>query len=240
VPFTLSHPAAVLPIWRVVRPRLRLAALVIGSMTPDYEYFLRFYTVGRFSHSPLGLLVVCLPVGWLTLWLFDRVGRRGVQTLLPAAWTLPPAPFGPYPILATSFALLLGAVSHVLWDGFTHPESWGTRLWPGLFTTVHVGPLTMPLFRVLQHVSTVVGLAVLAAAALPWLLEQPRVATRELAWRALAILAVLGAAGLLNGARFSGQGLSRVLVGGGVAVTFAVVVGLNVLGLLAPRSPARR
>jgi uncharacterized protein DUF4184 len=235
MPFTLSHPAAVLPIWRASRPRLRLAALVIGSMTPDYEYFLRFYTVGRFSHSPLGLLVVCLPVGWLSLWLFDRFGRRGGQALLPQSWTLPPAPFGPYPILATSVALLLGAISHVLWDGFTHPASWGTRLWPGLFTTMHVGPFTMPLFRLLQHVSTVVGLAVLAGAALAWMRQQTRIPARDLAWRALVVLAVLAAAGLLNGARFWGQGLGRVLVGGGVAVTFTVVAGLNVLGLLAPR-----
>ncbi|HEX2440960.1 MAG TPA: DUF4184 family protein [Methylomirabilota bacterium] len=235
MPFTLSHPAAVLPIWRVGRPHLRLAALIIGSMTPDYEYFLRLYTVGRFSHSPLGLLTVCLPAGWLCLWLFDRYGRRGVQALLPAAWTLPPPPFGPYPILATSFALLLGATSHVLWDGFTHPASWGTRLWPGLFTTMHVGPFTMPLFRLLQHASTVVGLAVLGVAALLWAREQPRVPAGELAWRALVVLVVLGAAGLLNGARFWGQGLGRVLVGGGVAVTFTVVAGLTVLGVLTPR-----
>lgn len=235
MPFTLSHPAAALPLWRASR-RLRLAALVIGSMAPDFQYFLRFYTVGRFSHTPLGLLVVCLPVGWLCLWLFDRFGRRGVQALLPPAWSLPPAPFGPYPILATSLALLLGAVSHVLWDGFTHPESWGTRLWPGLYTTMRVGPLTMPLFRLLQHASTVVGLAVLATAAVVWMRQQPRVAMRDLAWRALAILAVLGVAGLLNGLRFHGQGLARVLVGGGVAVTFTVVAGLSILGLLAPRS----
>jgi len=77
MPFTLAHPAAVLPIWAGGKPRLRLAALVLGALTPDFEYFLHLNTVGRYAHSLPGLFFVCLPAGWLSLWLFDRFGRQG-------------------------------------------------------------------------------------------------------------------------------------------------------------------
>jgi hypothetical protein len=108
-----------------------LAALVLGTTTPDYEYFLHLNTVGRFAHTLPGLFLVC-PAGWVSLWLFDRFGRHGVATLLPTAWQLPPVPASPYRVLPTSSALLLGAVSHVIWDGFTHASGWGVALLPGL------------------------------------------------------------------------------------------------------------
>ncbi|MGH8296134.1 MAG: DUF4184 family protein, partial [Steroidobacteraceae bacterium] len=38
MPFTLAHPAAVLPLRRA--PLLRTVPLIIGSMTPDVPYFL--------------------------------------------------------------------------------------------------------------------------------------------------------------------------------------------------------
>ena len=86
MPYTLAHPAAALPLWCASRKRLRLAALVIGAASPDFEYLLRINYVGHFSHTIPGLLLVCLPASWLALYLFDRWGRAGVQALLPSTW----------------------------------------------------------------------------------------------------------------------------------------------------------
>ena len=102
MPYTLAHPAAVVPLHPVLKGRLRLAALVIGSTTPDYQYFLRLYTEGGFSHTLPELLLVCLPAGWLTLWLFDRFGWRGLATLLPPGWQLPASPTPAYSPVPTS------------------------------------------------------------------------------------------------------------------------------------------
>ena len=231
MPFTLCHPAAALPLWNVSRRRFRLAALVIGSVTPDYEYFLHLNAVGHVGHTLPGLFLLCLPAGWLSLWLFDRSGRRGVETLLPAAWHLPPAPPGPYRILTISAALLVGAASHLVWDAFTHASGWGVRLLPVLTASVSLGPWTVPCFKVLQHGSSLTGLGVLGALVWRWMRRQPTVPRRELLWRALLPGAFLAAAGLANSLRFWSHGFQQILVSGGVAVTLALGTGLVFLGL---------
>ena len=231
MPFTLAHPVATLPIWNASRRRLRLAALVIGSTTPDYEFFLHLYPVGRFAHTVPGLLIVCLPAGWVSLWLFDRFGRRGAQRLLPGAWRLPIRPAGPDRPIATSCALLLGAASHVVWDAFTHADGWAVGILPGLRETVTIGTLAVPWFRVLQDTSTIFGLAILALVGGRWIRRQPAISGRELWLRALAPAAVLATAGILNGARFLSGGIRPFVVAGGVAVTLACGLGLVLLGL---------
>ena len=231
MPFTLAHPAAALPIWSASRRRLRLAALVIGSMTPDYEFFLHLNAVGRFAHTVPGLFVVCLPAGWLSLWLYDRFGRRGAQRLLPSAWRLPSRPAGPDRPVATSCALLLGATSHVVWDAFTHADGWGVGVLPALTKTVTIGTLTVPWFRVLQDGSTILGLGILARMGWQWIRRQPSISGRELWLRTLVPTAVLATAGALNGARFLSDGIRPFVVAGGVAVTLACGLGLVLLGL---------
>jgi hypothetical protein len=57
MPFTISHAAAVLPLSRTGLP---LAALMIGSMSPDFAYFLPART-GLLSHSVPGLFKFCWP-----------------------------------------------------------------------------------------------------------------------------------------------------------------------------------
>jgi hypothetical protein len=234
MPFTIAHAAASLPIWYASRKRFRLAALVFGCATPDYIYFLHLNTVGHFGHTLPGLILVCLPAGWFSLWLFDRFGRRGVETLLPATWHLPPAPVRPYPLLLTSVALLLGAVSHIVWDAFTHESGWGVRMLPALATSAHIGHFSVPWFKVLQHGSTLLGLGVLAIACRRWVRSQPRLSLREGLRRALPPLAFLCLAGVLNGLRFMSGGLQKVVVAGGVAVTLTFGLGLVILGATSP------
>jgi len=238
MPYTLAHPAAVLPLHSALRPRLRLAALVIGSTTPDYQYFLHLYTVGGFSHTLPGLLLVCLPAGWLTLWLFDRFGRRGLATLLPPGWQLPARPARAYSPVATSAALLLGAATHVVWDAFTHASGWGVDLFPWLAGTIHLGSVGIPWFNVLQHGSTLLGLAAVAAAMWLWARRQPPAPVRALVKRMFGAAVVLAIAGVLNGLRFRSAGIQQFLVAGGVSVTLTLGGGLILLGLLRGGSAA--
>ncbi|MCX5740945.1 MAG: DUF4184 family protein, partial [Proteobacteria bacterium] len=167
MPFTASHVMAVLP---AMRRGLRLdpTCLAIGSMAPDFQYFLWARREGEFSHSLLGLVVFCLPltlalatvwqrhVQWLMLELAPAaVARRCV----PRAW-----PAVAVPMLVVS--ALLGTATHLLWDGFTHTNDVFTSRIDelgALYTVPLLG--TIPLHRVLQHVSTLLGLVVVAGAA---------------------------------------------------------------------------
>jgi hypothetical protein len=68
MPFTLAHPAIVVPL---ALQRLILSALIIGSMTPDLEYFIRlsdishimcweyFFFVSRWDYSYLFYFTNC-------------------------------------------------------------------------------------------------------------------------------------------------------------------------------------
>ena len=60
MPFTVAHVAAVLPAVRWAR-RLEPSCLVIGSMSPDFEYFVRGEQVSTISHTFVGLFAWCLP-----------------------------------------------------------------------------------------------------------------------------------------------------------------------------------
>ena len=65
MPFTVSHAAAVLPL---KNSRLPLAALMVGSMSPDFAYFLPAALSARTaSHSLPGIFLFCLPAG-LCIW----------------------------------------------------------------------------------------------------------------------------------------------------------------------------
>ncbi|NHZ38060.1 DUF4184 family protein [Massilia rubra] len=65
MPFTLCHPAIVIPLHRYARGFTSLPALAIGSMMPDFVYFFSFGISGEFSHSTPGILLYCMPVGAL-------------------------------------------------------------------------------------------------------------------------------------------------------------------------------
>jgi hypothetical protein len=72
-------------------------------------------------------------------------------------------PWPAQPLALLVLSALLGGLTHLVWDGITHAGGYGPRNVAALRTIVHV-PLAgdMLLHRVVQHSSTVIGLAILA------------------------------------------------------------------------------
>lgn len=172
MPLTFAHPAAVLPLGR----RLPLAALVVGSMAPDLVYFLLLARGERFGHTLPGLFVFCIPAGLALLWSVDHVLRRpmlalgpdGLRARLPAT---PPA----RPLGVTVFAIWIAAVTHAVWDAFTHGGTWATALVPALERVVGIdrGGDPVTAFEVAQHISTALGLLVVTTALVRWWRRTP-------------------------------------------------------------------
>ena len=177
MPITPAHAAAGWPLHRLFR-RLPPAALVIGTMAPDFEYILRLRPAGKFGHSPLGLILFCLPVTLAAFWLWRTLLRPALAPLLPpgvcTAVEAPPQGrrTDVYPLAAA--AALLGAATHIFWDGFTHGNGWGVALFPALngLVSLEWGLLW---FGVAQYVSSAVGLVI----ALAWALAEVRRVPRE-------------------------------------------------------------
>jgi hypothetical protein len=160
MPFTVSHVAAVLPM--VGRSdRLPAAALVIGSMVPDYPWFLTRGRSSGLSHSLLGVVTVDLAAGLLAFLLWRRVAQAPVRDLVPrAVGTRLPRPPGlrGRDLGWAALAVVLGALTHVVWDSFTHADRWGVELVPWL-QEAHHGRSGWVWG---QEVSSVLGLLVLA------------------------------------------------------------------------------
>jgi len=81
---------------------------------------------------------------------------------------------GPARFLLIIASILVGIATHLLWDSFTHSNTWPYRHWTILrqpFTLPIVGE--MPLYKILQHSSTVVGMAIVAAWLLIWYRTTP-------------------------------------------------------------------
>ena len=213
MPLTFAHPAAVLPLARL---RLPLSGLVVGSMAPDFVYFVRLAPRGHFGHTLPGLVLFCLPAGLVVLWMFHRLIKRQIAELSPVAAQRRLAA----PLLATPFdrplgivaaAVLLGAITHVVWDAFTHATGGGVAAVPALRHTVSVGPtLRLPAYKLAQHSSTAIGLTVLGAALVRWWRQaletdiKPRLPPRARWWRlsllvALPLLLAVGYAGTIAG-----------------------------------------
>ncbi|WP_414507833.1 DUF4184 family protein [Streptomyces sp. NEAU-L66] len=177
MPFTLSHAAAVLPAVRrtgAARGPLVASALVAGTFAPDMTYYADTLVpggmaFGEVTHSLTGVLTVDVLVtvalvgGWLLV-------REPLTALLPRAWRGPVHTFlrgrpwrprGPreVAVLVGWFLVsaVLGAATHVVWDAFTHPGRWGTRLVPGLDGVVG----GLPVYTYVQY-----GTSALAPAAM--------------------------------------------------------------------------
>ncbi|MEU9029566.1 DUF4184 family protein [Streptomyces sp. NPDC048383] len=177
MPFTLSHAAAVLPaVRRTGRARgpLVASALVLGSFAPDVFFFLDSFVegamaYGSFTHSLAGIvtvdavLTVVLAAGWLLL-------REPLVALLPRRLQGRVHAFvrgehwrGRRPSsLALWFYLsaVVGSLTHVGWDSFTHPDRWGTNALPVLGEPFAFG---LPLYSWVQY-----GTSALAAGVLCW------------------------------------------------------------------------
>ena len=166
MPFTFSHPAIILPFAKVKHLSLSMSALVIGSLTPDFEYFVKMKLSGRYGHSLEGMFVLDLPMAIGIALIFHQIVKRPLIDSLPVYFNTRlqslrnfdfPGYITRHPI-AFSVCLLIGIGSHLLWDSFTHANSYFVDNIAFLSTPIAIDGLPqVPFFRYLQHLSTAVG-----------------------------------------------------------------------------------
>ncbi len=179
MPFTLAHPAAVLPLRRPLGRMGCPAALVIGSMVPDLAYFLPLGIRRGQSHSLPGLLWFCVPAG-LAVWLVYRLFVQPLAlAVAPSAIVRRLRPAEPFALSLTSLlavvvSVAVGAATHVVWDSFTHGSGFMVRNLPALRARVGlIDGLAPHVYSLLFYASTVAGLGALALAGLWWYRSTP-------------------------------------------------------------------
>lgn len=176
MPNPIAHPAASIPF---TKTGLVFSALVIGSIAPDFGYFFQVGE-GYFMYTLPGLFLFDLPVALVLLWLFNTFAKWPLLSLLPIGLQrrlYEPArrfSFGPikhFGIILLS--LLVGSITHILWDSFTHSYGWMVEHFSFFSTRIR----GIPLYDLLQNLSTLVGIGLLIYWFMRWF---PKAARSEM------------------------------------------------------------
>ena len=171
MPFTPSHVAAVLPF---AKTPLLPAALVIGSMAPDLFFYVPLPISRNFTHSWLGVVTVDLAFSVALFVLWQLVFRRPMVDFAPLGarrriaalhWSgiRPGGMSWLRLVLLLVASVLVGTVTHVVWDLFTHPDwvvyeiPWLQQQW---------GP--NPVYEWAQYFSSVFGAVVVLIWTIRW------------------------------------------------------------------------
>ena len=177
MPYPFAHPAAVLPLPRIMGRFAAPSALAIGSIAPDLWYFAPLVH-REDSHSIGGLFWFCLPAGLTAYLFFHLVLKQPLIALLSprlGSFSHPGVP--PAPWYAVVVSLLAGSLTHLAWDALTHLDG----------------------HRWLQHASTIAGTAILAwwswrkLRGAPAAAQAPRLSHF---WRTCVIAGLVGAASI--------------------------------------------
>ncbi len=122
------------------------------------------------THSAVALLTFCLPVGLITYWVFQRLIKSPILEVLPDG---PYARWRPFAAeadirswrqwLLAGAGVVGGAVTHLIWDAFTHDGGRGVRMFPLLDDSLDIGSRHIPAHFVLQDLGSLLGLAAVLA-----------------------------------------------------------------------------
>lgn len=167
MPFTFAHPTYAFPL-KFVSPRwFSATGLALGSMAPDFEYFLALEPHRTIGHSFSGLVVQVIPLCILFAYLIHTFVKESFVLHLPSAfdlnrraysllckWSLRTLRDWMIYILSVS----IGFFSHVAVDAFTHE---GGYMVQRLTVLESIVILDLPVYKILQHSLSMIGMTVI-------------------------------------------------------------------------------
>ena len=167
MPFTPAHPAIVLPL--INRKIFSATGLIVGSISPDFEYFFKAKVSGIYGHTVPGIFYFDLPVCLLIAFGFHLLIKESFIDNLPAflqrrfnsCRTFDFKNYFKLNYRAFTLSSLVGAGSHLLWDSFTHNGTYFVQnfsFYQGSYILFQGAKY--PLWYALQHVSTFTGLII--------------------------------------------------------------------------------
>ncbi|MGL5245650.1 MAG: DUF4184 family protein [Sarcina sp.] len=165
MPFTFAHAAIVLPANKYKSSWISFTALIIGSMLPDFEYFIRFAPYGVIGHTFLGFLYFNVPLAIIIAFAWHNIIKEPFIKSMPQ---LVVSSFGEsiyekFKIrnlksgIVFIYSAIIGMATHVIWDGFTHKTGMFVNNIEFLRRTVEINGYFIPVYKFIQHGSTLIG-----------------------------------------------------------------------------------
>ena len=224
MPLTFAHPAAILPFSRKSK-YIHFSAIVLGSMSPDFEYFLRGQPMGEIGHTLTGFFLYNLPLVALVYFIYYLFVHQTLLNHSPVnlqdSHTNKVDSSQTLKVFVFCYSALFGMFTHVAWDSFTHSNGYMVQTFPALFTaTFTIFGFDIPLFKFLQHGSTVLGIILIIAylyfRALSQRKNHSHVSPKQklLFWSSLFLLTILGVLlwNLINYVSLSNYGIIVVRI----------------------------
>lgn len=165
MPLTFSHPAIILPAKYLPERWVSMTGLIIGSITPDFEYFIRMKVESIYSHTWLGMFWFDLPLSLLLTFVYHNMIRnsfisnsplflkRRLSRYMDFNWM----DYFKHHFFQVIICLLIGIASHIFWDAFTHPHGDFVKLIPFLKENSTLYGFRIVNYRIMQYISTTVG-----------------------------------------------------------------------------------
>ena len=179
--FTLAHPAAIIPLCRKNRYFHKIG-LILGSMAPDFEYFLHLKPYATIGHNCLGFLIINLPLCFVIYYLYINFIQYSFSLLaienvkLISQKTIAYSNFiktnnkivfldkksslkiKVINTIKFTLSALIGMFTHVFWDSFTHINGYFVKN----IAMLNVKILNrIPIYKVLQHGGTIIGFSII-------------------------------------------------------------------------------
>jgi hypothetical protein len=169
MPLCFAHPAAVIPINSINKRWFSLSGLVMGSITPDFEYFARMKGVSMFSHTWSGLFWFDMPLALLLMVFYNDLIKNNMIDHLPqninrhlSAYKNADWPYFKYNWPKIALSVFIGAATHIFWDSFTHKGGFFVERISFLNSSVSLAGHQVFVYSILQQLSTVLGIGFLA------------------------------------------------------------------------------
>ena len=172
MPFTFSHPAIILPLQDFSKNWFSLTGLVVGSLTPDFEYFIRMQIQSNYSHTLYGIFWFDLPLAILLSFAFHNFIRNTLFTNTPNFiksrlflftmfnWNY----YFKRNWIIVILSIIIGIASHLFWDSFTHQHGYFVEHISILNNNLFFLKNKIPIWKIAQHLSTLIGAIIIIIA----------------------------------------------------------------------------
>ncbi|ANE48384.1 hypothetical protein SY83_21235 [Paenibacillus swuensis] len=166
MPFTFAHPLYIAPLKWLQPSYISLTGLILGSMSPDYEYFIALEPFQSIGHSATGLLFQGIPLSILFACLFHYIIKIPLAEHLPSLYNtdlktrqwIKMNEHRKFGNLKAAFVFLIcvviGFYSHIGLDAFTHKSGSFVTKYSFLQQTI----AGFPVYKLLQHTLSLIGL----------------------------------------------------------------------------------